>query len=217
MHFCLSQDISPIGLKHKNSMAVSNLLLFWIFSISTLLEEEEKPSSLLLQPIKISNFYQISVSTKTSSKHLLCSLAQRILISTIFNGIWAIPLFSNLPHQNHPGGLLWGEFAKRSKWSCSITTDYMVFHHVMGSPTSLFHHYRLHSISPSYRNSGSLWFIQDIIVLREFEDFIVFYYRVSGFFQNKHFLLVFYWSFPTVLPNYYQILISNFLDFLNSY
>ena len=50
----------------------------------------------------------------------------------------------------------------------------------------------------------------DYTVFHRVEDFKVFYYGVSDF-RTSIFLQLFYRSFTTAIPKYYQILISNFL------
>ena len=151
-------------------------------------------------------FDWISVSTMTISTNLclynsICLISCQNLIRRPtfalwqenigfyhFTGIWAIPLFSCLPHQNHPGSLLEGCFLKRSKSAHSI--NYVVYL-VTGS-----------QIIPSIT-----WYFTMLWELR----ILLCFYGVSGFCHNKLLLQLFYRSFSTAIPKYYRILISNFL------
>ena len=151
------------------------------------------PSNLIKRPALLSDtdniyFYQflpISISTttlikfaqfpaRTSSKHLLGSLALRSPISTISLGSEQSPYFQVYLIRI----ILWvcskENFQSTPKSVSSITTDYTGFY--MGF----------------YHDFG--------IVLRKFRITLTYkgschVYGVSGFCQNKHRLQLFYWAF----------------------
>ena len=80
-------------------------------------------------PIAISTrFWSLDqFPAKTASKDQLQSLAQNSPISTIFTGIWAIPVSAHLPHQNHHGDLLGGELLPIPSLPQQITRYFTVF------------------------------------------------------------------------------------------